>query len=215
MPNSEDQRQETLAAAERDRQASQAAPEQGRLQDRADTAEDRGKAAADEAQMDPNSPEGRQAAVRRGDPVQLMGEEGARGMVKGTSTTTNESGAGFPATEEHRFVTGAAGFPIPESAGVAPQRPGDFDPESGRGGVAEEVALPPQEVGGTGLEPDEGNDGPPPKSALKQDWVDHAVSRGEDPEAAESMTKDELIEKHGQPAEGGQDSGDHGPGVSA
>lgn len=218
MPNSEDQRQAALQREEEQRQEAQAGAHQNQRQADADTAPDRAADAQAEAEMDPNSPEGRQAAIRRGDPVQLRGEEESHGMVRGTSTTTNESGAGFPASDEHRFVTGAAGVPIPASAGIDPQTPGDFNPPPNPhpdAGDRPEVAAPPQEVGGTGLEPDEGNDGPPPKSALKQDWVDHAVAQGEDPEAAESMTKDELIEKHGQPAEGGDDSGDHGPGVSA
>lgn len=191
----EDARQAALTDAEENRQTAQAQ-------------------AADDG-LDPNSPEGRQAAVRRGDPVQLTGEEGSRGMVKGTSTTSNESGAGFPASNEHNFVTGAAGVPIPASAGMAPQRPGDFNPESQHGGTAEDVALPPQEVGGTGLEGQpEDQTGPPPKSALKEEWVEHAKAQG-DPDA-ENKTKEQLIEDHGQPAESGEgDRGDHGPGVSA
>jgi hypothetical protein len=40
-------------------------------------------------------------------------------------------------------------------------------------------------------------DEPPAQSALKEDWVAHAVAQGDDPEEAKDMTKAELIEKHG------------------
>jgi hypothetical protein len=212
MPNSEDERQAVLAQAEKDRQASQAGAHQAGRQADADTAPDRAADAQAEADMDPNSPEGRQAALRRGDPVQLQGEEGSRGMVQGTATTTNESGSGFPATDEHRFVTGAAGVPIPESAGIAPQRPGDFSPESTGTQEAPEVALPPQEQGGTGT--GQAAAEPPSKSAPKAEWVDHAVSQGADPAEAESKTKAQLVEEHGQ-APGDGDTGEHGPGVTS
>lgn len=193
MPNSEDERQARLAQAERDRQATQAAGHQAGRQADADTAQDRAAGAQAEAEMDPNSPEGRLAASRRGDPVQLQGEEGSRGMVQGTSTTTNESGSGFPVTDEHRFVTGAAGVPIPESAGIGPQVPGDFNPDPARAGDMPEVARPPQEQGTAGSAAE-----PPAKSAPKAEWVDHAVSQGVPRETAESKTKDQLIADHGQ-----------------
>jgi hypothetical protein len=193
MPNSEDERQAALAQAEKDRQASQAGAHQASRQADADTASDRAASAQAEADMDPSSPEGRQAASRRGDPVQLQGEEGSRGMVQGTSTTTNESGAGFPATDEHRFVTGAAGVPIPESAGVAPQRPGDFSPENTGTQEMPEVARPPQEEGTAGSTME-----PPARSAPKAEWVEHAVAQGADPAEAESKTKAQLVEEHGE-----------------
>lgn len=36
----------------------------------------------------------------------------------------------------------------------------------------------------------------PNKSATKADWVDYAVSRGEDREQAEAMTRDDLVAKY-------------------
>lgn len=41
---------------------------------------------------------------------------------------------------------------------------------------------------------------PPPASARKADWVDHAVATGVPPEQAEAMTKAELVES-ASPAE--------------
>lgn len=38
---------------------------------------------------------------------------------------------------------------------------------------------------------------PPSAQDSKQKWVDHAVSRGEDPDKAGSMTKADLMSKHG------------------
>lgn len=37
----------------------------------------------------------------------------------------------------------------------------------------------------------------PAHSALKADWVEHAVSRGADRDTAETMTKQELIDEYG------------------
>lgn len=37
----------------------------------------------------------------------------------------------------------------------------------------------------------------PPKSAVKSDWVEHAVLKGADREEAEAATKQELIDKYG------------------
>lgn len=42
------------------------------------------------------------------------------------------------------------------------------------------------------------SEGPPPRSAPKAAWVDHAVSQGHDQEDAESWTKDELVEHYSQ-----------------
>lgn len=39
--------------------------------------------------------------------------------------------------------------------------------------------------------------GAPPKSAPKQEWVDHATSQGVDPAEAEAMTKEQLVDAHG------------------
>jgi len=47
----------------------------------------------------------------------------------------------------------------------------------------------------------EPEDGPPARSALKADWVEHAVAQGTDPEEAENMTKAELITEHGEASE--------------
>jgi hypothetical protein len=207
----DDIKQDRLEAAEQDRQAAQAGAHTDQRQADADSAPDRAADAQAEAGMDPNSPEGRQAAIRRGDPVQLQGEEGARGMVQGTSTTTNESGAGFPASDEHRFVTGASGMPIPASAGVDPQVPGDFNPPPNPhpDAGAPEVARPPQEQ--AMAQQDEGSDGPPPKSAPKAEWVEHVAATTDlTEEEAAAKTKAELIEQ----GTGSEDTGDHGPGVS-
>jgi hypothetical protein len=211
----ENQREAALSQAEQDRQAAQAAGHQATRQADADAAQERAEVAQADADIDPNSPEGRQAAIRRGDSVQLHGEERDRGMVKGTSTTTNESGAGFPAGEDHHFVTGAAGFPVPASQSE-PQVPGTYNPDmtqqdtSGAGDVpvsAQEQAMADQE---------QEQSGPPPKSALKGEWVDHAVSQGVPREEAEAKTKEELIEEHGDGSSSdGEDHGDHGPGVTA
>lgn len=39
---------------------------------------------------------------------------------------------------------------------------------------------------------------PPPVSAVKAEWVDHAVAQGVDPAEAEAMKKAELVEQFGQ-----------------
>lgn len=41
------------------------------------------------------------------------------------------------------------------------------------------------------------DDGAPAKSALKEEWVEYAVSQGADREEAESSTKDDLIATYG------------------
>ena len=41
----------------------------------------------------------------------------------------------------------------------------------------------------------------PATTAPKSDWVDHAVAQGVPPAVAESMTKSQLIENHGIPAD--------------
>jgi hypothetical protein len=193
-------REAASVETEQNRQASQAGAERHRAANEAETARERAEAQQATADLDPNSPEGRQAAIGRGDPVQLTGEEAARGMVRGTSTTSNESGAGFPASDEHRFVTGAAGMPIPESAGVSPQRPGDVPPNEDERDMSlhPDVPVSAQEKGQAALEEQRAADAQPPaKSATKAEWVDHAVSQGADRDEAESMTKDQLIEEHG------------------
>jgi folate-binding Fe-S cluster repair protein YgfZ len=185
-------KEDQLAAAERDRQASQAAGHQATRQADADTATQRAEDAQADADLDPNSAEGRQAAMRRGDAVQLTGEERDRGMAKGTSTTSNESGAGFPAADDHNFVTGAAGVPVPASMSE-PQVPGTFNPDmsqadtSGAGDVpvsAQEQAMAASSE-------------PPAKSASKGDWVEYAVSQGMPQDEAEGKTKDELVAQYG------------------
>lgn len=40
----------------------------------------------------------------------------------------------------------------------------------------------------------------PNATALKPEWVGWAVAQGEDAEAAEAMTKADLIDKYGQPS---------------
>lgn len=169
----ENPREAALTQAEEDRQAAQAPAD---------------------SDLDPNSQAGRQAAVKRGAPVQLTGSERDAGRQDGTVTTSNESTA--PPASGHNFVTGAAGFPLPASGGQDPERPGDFNPD---------------------MSEDGGDDtGPPPKSALKSDWVDHAVYHGVPREEAETMTKDELVnDPRLSGGSDGEDHGDHGPGVTA
>jgi hypothetical protein len=41
-------------------------------------------------------------------------------------------------------------------------------------------------------------DGPPRPAAPKQDWVDHAVTQGADPDEAAGSTKQQLMETYGQ-----------------
>lgn len=44
---------------------------------------------------------------------------------------------------------------------------------------------------------DPANDSAPAKSALKDEWVDYAVSQGMDRDEAEAMTKQDLIDEYG------------------
>jgi hypothetical protein len=37
----------------------------------------------------------------------------------------------------------------------------------------------------------------PTSSSLKSEWVDWAVTNGADPDEAEALTKDELVERYG------------------
>ena len=63
--------------------------------------------------------------------------------------------------------------------------------------AAEEAPETPQEAA------QEAPAGPPAQSALKADWVDHAVSQGMDPAEAADSTKDALVEQfgtHNEPA---------------
>ena len=178
-----------LEQAERDRQSSQASAHQATRQADADAARQRAEDAQADADIDPNSPEGRQAAIRRGDSVQLTGEERDLGRVAGTSTTTNESVA--PAPGGHDFVTGAAGFPLP--AGTSePQRPGDFNPDMSKADASGAGDVPVSATEQAMADAAE----PPAKSASKGDWVDFAVSQGMPQERAEDMTKDELIDEY-------------------
>jgi hypothetical protein len=58
-------------------------------------------------------------------------------------------------------------------------------------------------AGGPTNADDTSADGPvpaPAKSASKADWVDHAVAQGVPRENAEAMSKQELVEKHGDAA---------------
>jgi hypothetical protein len=189
-------KEDQLAQAEEDRQASQAGAHQASRQADADTATQRAEAAQADADLDPNSAEGRQAAMRRGDAVQLTGEERDRGMAKGTSTTSNESGAGFPAVDDHNFVTGAAGVPVPASMSE-PQVPGSFNPDMGKQDTsgAGDVPVSAQEQA---MKDSAGSTEAPAKSASKGDWVEYAVSCGADREDAEGKTKDELIAEYSQ-----------------
>lgn len=66
--------------------------------------------------------------------------------------------------------------------GAAPSSPPKVDP-----GPADEVTP----------EPDSDVTGPPKKSASKADWVEFAVAQGADREAAEAMTKDDLVDQFG------------------
>lgn len=45
--------------------------------------------------------------------------------------------------------------------------------------------------------PDSPSDLAPAPSASKREWVEYAVRRGADREQAETLTKDELVEKNG------------------
>lgn len=221
---------ERLAAAEDERQRTQAQGEQDRLAAEQETAEDRAEQARVQGEIDPASPEGQQAAMRRGDPVQLTGDEMLGGRRLGTNTTHNESMvvpvAPQSGPQGHNFVTGAAGEPIPAEDGVVPERPSvgaaDFSLEEAH--QAPEVARAPYEQGeaerieqadreyAERSQPDpENQTGPPARSAAKAEWVDHAVSRGADRDEAEGKTKDDLIAEHGEDVER---HGTEGPGVS-
>jgi hypothetical protein len=200
--------EDRMAETEKNRQASQAQAEKNRATADADNAEQRAEDQRANAEMDPNSPEGRQAAIRRGDPVQLQGEEGEHGMIRGTSTTTNESGAGFPASDEHRFVTGAAGVPIPESAGVPPQRPGDFDAAEGDRDMSPVEDVPAHVQ-------DEGVEHRPEDAQVAEDTPESRAA-DEQREQDEQARQDEQdnASKGAKPRKGGKDAGDHGPGTS-
>lgn len=171
MPN-QPQQEAALEQAERDRQATQAAGHQAGRQADADAAQERAEAAQADADIDPNSQAGRQAAIRRGDSVQLSGEERDLGRVKGTATTSNESVMAPPGG--HDFVTGAAGVPLP--AGTSePQRPGEYNPDMSKADAADR----------------------PARSAPKGDWVEYAVDHGMPQDEAEAKTKDDLITDFG------------------
>lgn len=123
------QDREALAAeAEEQRQRDQAAAEQDRQEAERRGAAFRDRQAQAEAGIDPASPAGQQAAMRRGDPVQLQGDEGLGGRRQGTNTTHNESLVNpttpQPGPQGPNFVTGAAGEPVPAGEGVVPERPG-------------------------------------------------------------------------------------------
>jgi hypothetical protein len=216
-----------FAETEEQRQASQAGAHQAQRRAEAENAGDRAALAEEDAALDPNSPEGRQAAIRRGDPVQLRGEEEAQGMVRGTSTTTNESGAGFPATDEHRFVTGAAGFPVPESAGVPPQRPGDFDPDAEPRDMSmhPDVQVPPQEQGFGYEGPDEAavaEETPESRAAGQAQSAEPSpgaqqVGTEENAEAVDAQraeAEEARQAEQANPREADADTGEHGPGTT-
>lgn len=65
-------------------------------------------------------------------------------------------------------------------AAAATPRIGEVDPATG------EVIVTP-----------DAGDGPPPKAASKEAWVDFAVAQGADRAEAEDSTKAELIERYG------------------
>lgn len=168
----ENPKEAALTQAEEDRQAAQAPPD---------------------SDLDPNSQAGRQAAVRRGAPVQLTGTERDAGRQDGTVTTSNESS--MPPASGHNFVTGAAGFPLPAGS-TDPQRPGDFNPDMAKADTsgAGDVPVSAQEAAAE----DSGDDTEPPaKSAPKGEWVEYAVDQGMPQDEAEAKTKDQLIENFG------------------
>lgn len=131
------------------------------------------------------------------EPQSLSGDEMLAGQRLGTNTTHNESLVNpvqpQPGPRGPNFVTGAMGEPIPAGEGVVPERP-SVGAEDFRTGQAqgEHPDQPPQHPSEVSTEQE-----PPPVSALKGEWVEHAVAQGEDPETAESKTKAELIEEHG------------------
>lgn len=236
MSENETPAQDQMAVAEQERQRAQAQGEQDRLAGVQDSAEDQAEQARVQGEIDPASPEGQQAAMRRGDPVQLQGDEMLGGHRLGTNTTHNESMvapvAPQPGPQGHNFVTGAMGEPIPAGEGVTAERPSvgamDLTLGEAEGEHPDEPASAPYEqserdriaaadesYAGRLNPQDEGQAGLPPKSALKQDWVDHAVAQGADRETAENMTKDELITEHGGEQAEVQRDGTEGPGVSA
>lgn len=139
------QDREALAAeAEEQRQRDQAAAEHDRQRAEEEGAAFRERQAQAERDIHPNSPAGQEAAMRRGDPVQLTGDERDQGRREGVHTTSNESAAvRTPAgTNETDFVTGGAGHPIPASAGIPPQVPGSIDPGEARWAERPDVTQP-------------------------------------------------------------------------
>jgi hypothetical protein len=86
-------REAVAAEAEEMRQAEQHLAEQQRREREERGAKTRERQAREEQDIDPNSPEGRQNAIGRGEPVQLRGKEGNQGFVEGTnpSMTSNET----------------------------------------------------------------------------------------------------------------------------
>ena len=227
--------QDQMAAAEAERQRGQAQPHADHLEGAQDEADARVEAAQAEQDIDPASPAGQQAAMRRGDPVQLQGDDLAGGHRFGTNTTHNESMtpqvAPQPGPQGHNFVTGAAGEPIPAGEGVVAERPsvGQMDLTLGEAGGEhpdEPARAPYEQSEADRIERADaeyaarsaGNEStePPPKSALKADWVDHAEAQGVPREEAESMTKAELVEDPRLTGEGDAErDGAEGPGVSA
>lgn len=72
--------------------------------------------------------------------------------------------------------------------------------------VAGQTRVQADGVGDPGPEPsasentvvaDADDDDAPAQSATKSEWVDYAVSKGEDREAVEAMTKADLVDKFG------------------
>lgn len=231
---------ERLAQAEEDRQRGQAQPHVDNLEGASNESDARVEAARAEQDIDPASPAGQQAAMRRGDPVQLQGDDALTGHRFGTNTTHNESlvypVAPQPGPQGNNFVTGAMGEPIPAGEGVVPERPGmgtlDMELGEAEGDHPREPVKAPWEDSeaerneraqaeyAKRLDPhqqnaDQASSDAPPKSAPKEEWVEHAVSQGADRTEAENSTKAELIEAHGN---GGtnqpEPDGSSGPGVS-
>lgn len=152
MSEQEQEQKDPLAQAEEQRQRNQAQPEQDRLARERDTEDERRESDEASRDIDPASPEGQQAAMRRGDPVQLQGDEMLAGRRLGVNTTHNESLVNPVAPQSGprgpNFVTGAGGEPIPAGEGVEPERPSvgaeDFRVQAPEGG-GEEVPGAPYE----------------------------------------------------------------------
>ena len=122
-------------------------------------------------------------------------QEAERALIAergGVSATSNESGVPVNPgtvvdTGDRNFVTGEPGTQPVLAA----------EPEGPPGTFAEQLNVPETPEA---AEPEgEAEYEPPARSALKAEWVDHAVEQhGADRDEAEAMTKDELMDRYGE-----------------